>query len=94
MTATITEDVVETRTTDEPDSAAHIVRVPPPLNETMNPQAYVLMARVEGIEIKALCGHRWVPQNDPKTRPICERCLVIYRHDPKGHGDRGDLPDA
>ena len=94
MTATLTEDVVQSRTSDEPGKASHIVLIPPHLRGKTTAQALVLKARIEGIEIEALCGHRWVPQRDPKTLPICERCLAIYKDDPRGHGDRDQLPDA
>jgi hypothetical protein len=68
--------------------------IPEHLRGTTTPVAYVLEARIEGRQIEALCGYRWVPQRDPKAYPICERCLEVYRHDPFGKGDRDRLPDA
>lgn len=94
MTMTITEELVETRTTDEPGEAAHIVLLPPELRGATTPQAYIMQARVEGFEVEALCGHRWVPQKDPAPLPVCSGCLDIYQNDPFGHGDRGQLPDS
>lgn len=93
MTATITEDVVQTNTTDDPDEAAHIVSVPKGQPDK-SPQAYVLRARIEGFAIKAWCGHEFIPKQDPVPLPVCEPCLAIYKHDPHGKGDRDRLPDA
>ena len=53
--------------------------------------ALVMEARVFGHEVEALCGHRWVPQRDPKQYPVCDRCKAIYESN-VGHGE--DLPDA
>lgn len=92
-TATLTEDVVRTTTSKEPEKSAHIVLVPEHLKGKISPQSYVLQARVEGTPVKALCGHTWVPSRSASDLPICEPCLEIYQHDPKGHEDRGDLPD-
>lgn len=93
MTATLTEDVVRTTTSKDPEKCAHIVLVPAHLKDKMTPQAYVMYARVEGTPIKALCGHTWVPKMSASGLPVCEPCLEIYQHDPQGHGDRDDLPD-
>lgn len=92
MSATIVEDVVETRTTDNPDEASHIVWVPPGRGVTA--KAHVMEAIVNGTEVEALCGHRWVPTRDPRKYPVCEPCLAVFKHDPHGHGDRDRLPDA
>lgn len=93
MTATMTDEIVQTNTTDEPGDASHIVRVPPGQPD-QTPQAYVMRASVEGFPVRAECGYEWIPSRDPLPLPVCSRCLEIYQHDPKGHGDRGELPDA
>lgn len=80
--------------TDGPENLAHIVPLPKHLRGLSTPQAYVMTARVEGFAITALCGYTWIPQNDPKARPVCAKCKAIYEHDPNGFGDRGELPDA
>lgn len=85
--------VVETERTDDPGKAAHIILVPPD-RQPMSVQAYLLEARVEGTPIRALCGHTWVPSRDPKVLPLCTRCEAIYKNDPRGHGDRDDLPEG
>lgn len=90
---TMTDELVQTSTTDQPEQAAHIVRVPPGQLDT-TPQAYVLRARIEGFEVTALCGYTWIPEKDPVPLPICVDCVEIYRQDPKGHGDRDRLPEA
>lgn len=39
----------------------------------------VMEARFDGTPVEALCGHRWIPQHDPKQYPVCQRCLDIFR---------------
>ena len=91
---TITEDVVRTQTTDVPGEAAHIVLLPPHLRGKTSPQAYVLEARIEGRQIEALCGYRWVPEKDPTPLPVCTRCLDIYHQPGENRDDREELPEA
>ncbi len=38
----------------------------------------VMEARVYGTEVEALCGHRWVPQRDPKQYPVCPECARLF----------------
>lgn len=82
-------DLVELVSTDDPNNAAHIVL------ETEGKTAHelVLEARIYGTPVEALCGHRWVPQRDPKNFPVCEGCLEIYQASVKPE-DRDNLPDA
>lgn len=106
MTATITENTVGTSSrtesvsivdmiqSDEPGQSSHIVLVPEDKKSEFTPQSWVLQARIEGIEIQALCGHIFIPQRDPKNLPACSKCLEIYKNDPYGKGDRDQLPDA
>jgi hypothetical protein len=42
------------------------------------PQALVMESRIDGIELEALCGHRFVAQRDPKQFPVCQKCEEIY----------------
>lgn len=91
--STATLEYVETRTSDVAAESSHIVMVPKG-EKDQTPQAYVLRARVEGFPVVALCGFTWVPHQNPAPLPVCKTCLNIYQHDPLGHGDRGDLPDA
>lgn len=82
-------DLVDLVSTDDPGNAAHIVLEIP--GKTAH--ALVLEARIYGTEVEALCGHRWVPQRDPKQLPICEGCLEIYKATVNPH-ERDELPDA
>lgn len=91
--STLTEEYVETRTSDDPADSAHIVMVPPGESDE-TPQAYVMRARVEGFPVTALCGHSWTPQRDPAPLPVCSRCLDIYHQPGKNRDDRERLPDA
>ena len=64
----------ETETTTEKDKCAHIVKTDPGENAA----GKILEARIYGLVIEALCGHRWVPSKDPKHLPVCEECKEIY----------------
>jgi len=81
--------VYETERTDDPGHATHIVLR---ANAEESSQAYILRAMVEGFEVEALCGYRWIPSKDPKDYPICSKCKDIYEG--HGHDDRDRLPDA
>ena len=35
----------------------------------------VAYARLNGLEVAALCGYRWVPDRDPTKYDTCEACL-------------------
>lgn len=91
MTSTL--DLVQTNTTDEPTEAAHIVMTPPKW-QPLTPQAYVMLARVEGFPVTALCGHTWIPEKDPAPLPVCSSCLEIYQQPGKHRDERDELPDA
>lgn len=65
-----TEDVTETT----PPKAAHIVKVEP----GESAMAKVTEARIYGYPVEALCGERFVPQQDPKKLPMCGVCKEIY----------------
>lgn len=41
-------------------------------------EALVMESRIDGIEVEALCGHRFVVTRDPKQYPVCQACLDIY----------------
>jgi hypothetical protein len=80
--------------TDAPEELAHIVLLPKHLREHTTPQAYVMMARVEGFPITALCGFKWIPSKNPEPMPVCGQCKRIYENDPNGFNDRNEPPDA
>jgi len=57
-----------------PPKVAHIVRVEPGESAV----AKVTEARIYGYAVEALCGERFVPQQDPKKLPLCGICKEIY----------------
>ena len=69
-TETLTDDDVRT----EPPKAAHIVKTEPGESAV----AKVTEARIYGFPVEALCGERFVPQQDPKRLPLCGTCKEIY----------------
>jgi hypothetical protein len=69
-TGTITAEDVRTG----PPKAAHIVKTEPGQSAV----AKVTEARIYGYPVEALCGERFVPQQDPKRLPICDTCKEIY----------------
>lgn len=90
---TLTEEYVETRVSDTPRDATHIVMVPPGEHDS-TPQAYVLRARIEGFPVTAICGYIWVPERDPGVLPVCSTCLHVYQTQGSDLDQRGELPDA
>jgi Protein of unknown function (DUF3039) len=67
---TLTEPDTDLDKTD-PADCAHIVDQRDPAND-------ITTAIVEGREVTALCGYRWVPYREPKGRPVCEACIEAY----------------
>lgn len=103
MTATILEKpsvglgdetTVYEQTSNEAGKSAHIVLIPPHLRGKTTPQAYVLEARVMGTEIEALCGHRWIPAQNPLSLPLCSKCKAIYEQPGDHRDERDELPEA
>lgn len=92
--STSTIERTEQVTTEDPAQCAHIVLLPAHLRATTTPQAYITQACVDGTPVRALCGHVWVPHRNPKALPVCQICRDIFEDDPRGHGDRDELPDA
>lgn len=37
----------------------------------------ILRANIEGVEVEALCGKRWIPNRDPSRYPVCPSCKEI-----------------
>ena len=37
----------------------------------------IVRANVEGVEVVALCGKKWIPNRDPHRYPICPVCSEI-----------------
>lgn len=73
------ETIVREDTKTEPrtgnGSVAHIVVRRP---DDATAQAYVLEARVLGSPVTALCGYVWVPNKNPTSLPVCEKCKALF----------------
>lgn len=54
---------------DDPNEMAHIVY----------PKEKVTEAYVLGNPVTALCGFTWVPSKDPQNKPVCQKCLDIWK---------------
>ena len=82
-----TEDQVDEATTDSVKHYAHIVN--PPDNPEIrllliirgvrdpNAQDIVDCARVDHLEVKAICGYVWVPTRDPEQHDMCPLCIDV-----------------
>lgn len=79
MMTTTTDSVtdLEEALDTDPSKNTHIVDCPDEWNEEGGAQAWVDKARAEGLEVTALCGHKWIPESDPIKHPICPTCLDI-----------------
>ena len=60
--------------TDLEDSGklTHVVRGLP----GQDTSAMVRNAYANGTVLIALCGHRWIPTDDPRKYPVCKPCLA------------------
>ena len=61
-------------TTQDHSKLTHIVDCP---DEEDSAQGWVDKAKAQGLELTALCGHKWIAQSDPIKHPICQPCLDI-----------------
>jgi hypothetical protein len=68
------DERTDERTETGPPKAAHIVKTEPGESAV----AKVTEARIYGTPVEALCGERFVPQQDPKRLPLCGVCKEIY----------------
>ena len=68
------DERTDERTQTGPPKAAHIVKTEPGESAV----AKVTEARIYGYPVEALCGERFVPQQDPKKLPLCGVCKEIY----------------
>jgi len=68
------DDRTDERTETGPPKAAHIIKVEPGESAV----AKVTEARIYGYAVEALCGERFVPQQDPAKLPLCGVCKEIY----------------
>jgi len=69
-----TDTIIEVAQLDPSDPIkTHIVSCPMDKSST---EAWIVEARIFGLEVEAICGYKWVPQDDPDKHPICEPCLA------------------
>lgn len=69
-----TDTLLDEEVRTGPPKAAHIVKTDPGESAV----AKVTEARIYGYPVEALCGERFVPQQDPKRLPLCDTCKEIY----------------
>jgi len=66
-TTTTTREQTDVRQGDgDHDRFAHYVR-----------KGDIVRSNVEGVEVVALCGKKWIPNRDPDRYPICPTCKEI-----------------
>jgi hypothetical protein len=88
-TGTVVDERTDERTETAPPKAAHIVKTEPGESAV----AKVTEARIYGTPVEALCGERFVPQQDPKKLPLCDVCKEIYElYRRMGDGGLRDTP--
>jgi hypothetical protein len=88
-TDTRLDERTDERTETGPPKAAHIVKTDPGESAV----AKVTEARIFGYPVEALCGERFVPQQDPKKLPLCGVCKEIYDlYRQAGDGGLSDTP--
>ena len=67
VTDTTLKPKVDPRVGDgDHDRFAHYVR-----------KADIVRSNVEGVEVVALCGKKWIPNRDPSNFPVCPACKEI-----------------
>lgn len=66
---------------EDPDRRTHLVRPVENLHVThgveMSAQSIVDIARMNGQEVVALCGYRWVPMHNPESYEACGPCFKM-----------------
>lgn len=75
-TDTRSDDPIFSHIIDRGDDKRHVLDI-------------LLEARIEGIELTGLCGHKFVPERDPKKYDLCPKCKELYEFaaDFRGMGD-------
>jgi len=85
------DERTDDRTETAPPKSAHIVKTEP----GESAMAKVTEARIYGYPVEALCGERFVPQQDPKKLPLCGICKEIYDlYRQMGDGGLNETPDT
>lgn len=76
----IFEEAIPYEETDDPNILTHIINPPKNIHiwqPGMTTQELVDIARAGGIEIEALCGHRFIPKHNPDKPDPCKACFEI-----------------
>jgi hypothetical protein len=85
------DERTDERTETGRPKVAHIVKTEPGESAV----AKVTEARVFGFAVEALCGERFVPQQDPKKLPLCGTCKEIYDlYRSVGDGGLNEMPGS
>lgn len=61
----------------DPGEVAHIVK----RQGDLGAGALIVAAREAGMEVEALCGHRFIPKygHAPEDLPPCRRCMEVWQ---------------
>ena len=65
---------------NDPRRRTHIFNPPSNLHiwkQGMSGQDVVDIARLNGLEIIALCGYTWIPKHNPEKYDVCEPCFKV-----------------
>lgn len=71
-TPTTIEEYRGHRLSNDNEPAAHIV--------DQRHDQDVTSAYINGTELIALCGYRWIPTRDPHSYPLCRACVAVLNH--------------
>ena len=83
------DERTDERTQTGSPKVAHLVKV----DAGESAVAKVTEARIYGYPVEALCGERFVPQQDPKKLPMCGVCKEIYDlYRSMGDGELNETP--
>lgn len=94
MTETIEKADVDLAPFEDTDDGnahhAHIVNPPNNLHlwqAGMEMKDLVFLARMQSVELVALCGYTFVPKRNPEKYPACEKCVAIAGELMRGAGE-------
>lgn len=59
---------------DDPESVSHIIKSPLWAGG-ISAQEIIAVATARGLELEALCGHRFIPTKSVEGLPVCKACL-------------------
>lgn len=70
-------EIIPFEKADPAKDKAHIIRAMDNLHisRVYGSNDMVDVARMMGLELIALCGHRWIPSKNPNELPVCVPCM-------------------